>query len=89
MQTIADADDIIGVYDLHAYPGQAEVRSGSYSKLLASYKNHIPSDKQIILGEAGYKYWRTADSLLMAEYNRRLVNHPYTKGTDCNMLCYD
>jgi len=37
--------------DLHAYPGQAEVRSGSYSKLLASYKNHIPSDKQIILGE--------------------------------------
>jgi len=27
MQTIADADDIIGVYDLHAYPGQAEVRS--------------------------------------------------------------
>lgn len=89
MQTIADADDIIGVYDLHAYPGQAEVRSGSYSKLLASYKNYIPSDKQIILGEAGYKYWRTADSLLMAEYNRRLVNHPYTKGTDCNMLCYD
>ena len=41
------------------------------------------------MGEAGYKYWRDADSLLMAEYNRRVEGHPFTKGSDCNMLCYD
>ena len=25
----------------------------------------------------------------MAEYNRRVDGHPYTKGSDCNMLVYD
>lgn len=56
---------------------------------MAKYKRHIPEGKKILLGEAGYKYWREADSVLMAEYNRRVVGHPYTKGSDCNMLVYD
>lgn len=88
-QSVADADSLIGIYDIHAYPGQAEVRGGNYGEILARYKQHIPEGKKIVLGEAGYKYWREADSLLMAEYNRRVEGHPYTKGSDCNMLCYD
>lgn len=83
------ADSIIGLYDIHSYPGQAEIRSGSYYSLLKKYKELVPTDKQIILGEAGYKYWREADSTLMAEYNRRIEGHPFTKGSDCNMLVYD
>ena len=42
-----------------------------------------------MLGEAGFKYQQTEDSLLLAEYKRRVENHPFTKGSDCNMLCYD
>lgn len=87
--TVRTANGIIGLYDIHAYPGQAEVRSGSYRRLLERYRAIVPAGKQIILGEAGYKYWREADSLLMAEYNRRVEGHPYTKGSDCNMLVYD
>ena len=30
-----------------------------------------------------------SDSLLKAEYDRRVAGHPFTKGSDCNMLCYD
>lgn len=89
VQTVEHTDSIIGLYDIHAYPGQAEVRSGKYSELLKKYKSIVPKDKKIVLGEAGYKYWREADSLLMAEYNRRVENHPFTKGSDCNMLVYD
>ncbi len=88
-ETVKNADSIIGLYDIHAYPGQAEVLSGKYAGLLKEYKSLIPENKQIVLGEAGYKYWREADSLLMAEYNRRVENHPFTKGSDCNMLVYD
>ena len=84
-----DVDSLIGIYDVHAYPGQAEVRNGDYSAELLKYKQHVPAGKKIVLGEAGYKYWRSPDSLLMNEYNRRLKNHPFTKGTDCNMLVYD
>lgn len=87
--TAANLDSIIGIYDIHAYPGQIQVRDGSYRALLQGYKDLVPEGKKIILGEAGYKYWREPDSLLMAEYNRRVEDHPFTKGTDCNMLVYD
>ena len=88
-QTAKDADSLVGLYDLHAYPGQHEVRSGQYADILARHKEFVPEGKKIVLGEAGYKYWREADSLLMKEYNRRLEGHPFTKGSDSNMLVYD
>ncbi|MDH6309065.1 hypothetical protein M2451_001477 [Dysgonomonas sp. PFB1-18] len=88
-QTANDVDSIVGLYDLHAYPGQYEVRSGKYADILARHKEFVPKDKKIVLGEAGYKYWREADSLLMKEYNRRTEGHPFTKGSDSNMLVYD
>jgi hypothetical protein len=88
-QTVTDADSIIGLYDVHAYPGQFEVRHGDYVSLLDKYRKHIPQGKKIVLGEAGYKYSSKEDASLIAESKRRLVNHPFTKGSDCNMLCYD
>jgi hypothetical protein len=88
-QTVQDADSLVGVYDIHAYPGQSEVRKGDYAGILSKYRQAIPENKKIILGEAGFKYWREADSLLMKEYNRRVKEHPYTKGTDANMFVYD
>lgn len=88
-QAATDVDPLIGIYDVHAYPGQAEVRSGSYPAELLKYKQHVPAGKKIVLGEAGYKYWRQPDSLLMNEYNRRVKGHPFTNGSDCNMLVYD
>ncbi len=88
-QTANNLDSIIGLYDLHAYPGQHEVRSGQYADILVRHKEFVPKDKKVVLGEAGYKYWREADSLLMKEYNRRTEGHPFTKGSDSNMLVYD
>ncbi|GAB1416791.1 hypothetical protein MASR2M117_21970 [Paludibacter sp.] len=87
--TANELDSLVGIYDIHSYPGQHEVRNGNYFETLLQHKKDVPVNKKIVLGEAGYKYWRTADSLLMKEYNRRLINHPFTKGSDCNMLVYD
>jgi hypothetical protein len=88
-QTAQEADSVVGVYDIHAYPGQSEVRKGDYAGILSQYRQAIPENKKIILGEAGFKYWRTADSLLMKEFNRRLKGNPLTKGTDANLFVYD
>ena len=53
-------------------------------------KSNVPSGSRIVLGEAGYKYQGDpADSLYWNEYIRRCEGHPYTKGSDCNMLVYD
>ena len=88
-QCATELDSLIGIYDIHAYPGQHEVRSGSYADILARHKQWVPAGKNIILGEAGYKYRQAADSLLQAEYDRRVEGHPFTRGSDCNMLVYD
>lgn len=88
-KTASDVDHLVGVYNVHAYPGQHQVRSGQFTKVLAEHKAGVPEGKKIVLGEAGYKYWREADSLLMKEYLRRTENHPFTKGSDANMLVYD
>ncbi len=89
VQTVMAADSIVGIYDIHSYPGQHAVRSGKYGSLLSEFKSSIPERKKIVLGEAGFKYNQPEDSLLMQEYNKRVEGHPYTKGSDCNMLCYD
>ena len=88
-QTAQELDAHIGIYDIHSYPGQSEVRKGDYAGILSQYKKIVPENKKIILGEAGFKYWRTADSLLKKEYNRRVERHPLTKGSDANMFVYD
>lgn len=78
----------VGIYDMHAYPGQRYVRSGEFQKTLEALKAKV--DGPIILGEAGFKYFSDpADSVLAKEYWRRVEGHPFTKGSDCNMLVYD
>lgn len=89
-QSAEDADDLIGVYDVHSYPGQAQVRDGSYAQTLRSLSSLIPEGKKIVLGEAGYKYQTDPrDAELWEEYQKRVDGHPFTKGSDCNMLVYD
>lgn len=86
-QTAADLDSLVGLYDIHAYPGQQQVRSGAFADLLQEYR--IPEGKRLVLGEAGYKYWREEDAALQAENDRRAAASPYTQGTDSQMLCGD
>lgn len=86
-QTAADLDSLVSLYDIHAYPGQHQVRSGAFAQLLKAFR--VPEGKRLVLGEAGYKYWREEDALLQAECDRRAVLHPFTKGTDSQMLCGD
>ncbi len=88
-QTAKRADDIVGLYDVHAYPGQYDIRSGRMRPELAEYIAAKPANKPIVLGEAGYKYYDAEDAHLLEEYRKRCANHPFTKGSDCNMLVYD
>ncbi|MEG2061339.1 MAG: hypothetical protein RRY33_05725 [Alistipes sp.] len=88
-RSAADMGDNIGLYDIHAYPGQQQVRSGRFAQSLQKARAQVPAGKQLILGEAGYKYTIQEDSVLKVEYDRRVQGHPFTKGSDCNMLCYD
>ena len=87
--TAGDLDDLVGIYDVHAYPGQQEVRSGSYLDKLKSLKALVPEGKRIILGEAGFKYENSEDSLLYKENRRRAEEHSYAGVEDCNMMVYD
>jgi hypothetical protein len=44
-QTAEDVDSLIGLYDVHAYPGQSEVRKGDYAEILSAHKQAVPENK--------------------------------------------
>ena len=88
-RTASEIDDIVGIYDVHAYPGQTEVRDGSYAKKLRALRAFVPEGKRIILGEAGFKYENPEDSLMLKENFRRADEHPFAGGIDSNMMVYD
>ena len=69
----------IGIYDVHAYPGQHEVRSGAYAEKLRRIRAEVPTGKKLILGEAGYKYSAPEDSLLKAEYDDARRRHAFER----------
>ena len=88
-RTADELDDIVGIYDVHAYPGQDEVRNGSYFKELKTLRASVPAGKRIILGEAGFKYENKEDSLLYIENMRRAEEHSFAGPSDSNMMIYD
>lgn len=88
-RTAEELEEVTGIYDVHSYPGQAEVRNGSYLENLKTLKALVPEGKRIILGEAGFKYENPEDSLLLKENKRRAQEHPFAGASDCNMMVYD
>lgn len=69
--TVERMDSIIGLYDIHTYPTKSDVNSGAYGEMLAAYRRAIPENKQIVMGEVGFKYHKKKDSLLYRENLRR------------------
>lgn len=88
-RTVEDMDELVGIYDVHAYPGQTEVRDGSYARRLKALREAVPAGKRMILGEAGFKYDKPGDELLLQENLARAEAHPYAGGADSNMMVYD
>ncbi|MCI1778326.1 MAG: hypothetical protein LKI53_00020 [Bacteroidales bacterium] len=83
------ADSLTGIYDIHSYPGQYEVRYGDFEKNLVSLRKQVPAGKKILLGEAGYKYYKPEDSLLALKSTELIAGHKLTLGSDCNLFVYD
>jgi len=81
-----DLGEDIGLYDIHVYPKQLIVRNGDYTTMLQAYRDATPADKQIVLGEIGFKYTEV-DADLKAENEAAIAADPYA-GEDSNMMIY-
>lgn len=88
-ETAASLDSITGLYDIHCYPGQHYVRSGGFGRDVARVRSIVPEGRKFIFGEGGYKYYNAEDAALLEECRRRVEGHPFTEGSDCNMLVTD
>lgn len=88
----SEIDSLVGVYEIHAYPGYKQVRSGEFARMFREVVQNVPKGKKIILGEAGYKPGREEDSLENKSHFERLQATPLIEnkeGADCNMRVYD
>lgn len=83
----ADFGDQMALYDIHSYPTKSFVNGDNYLGILKAYKNSIPANKQIVVGEIGLKYY-DSDSDLQEENARRIEVDPYASD-DSNMFAFD
>lgn len=82
-----DFGDQMGLYDIHSYPTKSFVNGDNYLGVLKAYKNSIPANKQIVVGEIGLKYY-DGDESLQADNMERINADPYSSD-DSNMFVYD
>lgn len=84
-------DSLTGLYEIHAYPGFHQVRSGKFAQMLRDVMKEVPSGKRLVLGEAGFKTWRREDSLRDKIHKELLDKTPLIRskdGADCSMSVY-
>lgn len=79
----------IGLYDIHTYPSKSTVNSGAYTDIICAYKQSIPADKKIVMGEIGFKFVAPEDSLFQQENLRRAMAKPHASMDDSQMFVYD
>lgn len=79
----------IGLYDIHTYPSKVTVNSGVYTDIIRAYKQFVPQDKKIVMGEIGFKFVEPADSLYLRENLRRAEAKPHASIDDSQMFVYD
>ncbi|GAA6359711.1 hypothetical protein [Bacteroides uniformis] len=79
----------IGLYDIHTYPSKSTVNSGAYTDIIRAYKQSVPADKKIVMGEIGFKFVAPEDSLFQQENLRRAEAKPHASMDDSQMFVYD
>lgn len=88
-RSVKSLDGVIGVYDIHTYPSKITVNSGEYSNILKAYKDAVPDNKPIVMGEIGLKFVEKQDEALMNENIERAKVKPYASVEDSQMFVYD
>lgn len=63
-KTASDIGNIIGLYDIHTYPSKYTVNTNQYYEIIKSYRDCVPANHKIIMGEIGLKYVAPEDKAL-------------------------
>lgn len=88
-RTHQDLGDAVGLYDIHTYPSKVTVNSEEYSRIIRAYKEKVPENTPIIMGEIGFKFVEDEDSDLNKENIARAKAKPYASVEDSQMFVYD
>lgn len=86
-RAINDIGTNMGLYDIHVYPKQLIVRNGEYTNMLKAYRDVLPANERIVLGEIGFKY-DEVDAVLKERNEEAIKADPYA-GDDSNMMIYE
>ncbi len=84
---VNDLDANIGLYDVHIYPDHEFVHSGKYAEDMQIFRDSIPANKRIVLGEIGFKYGRKETDFRTR--NMKALKNDSFASPDSNMLIYN
>ena len=54
--TVKEINNIVGAYDYHLYPGNDQVENDKFYNTTLAYKKLLPTDKDALITELGFKY---------------------------------
>ena len=88
-KTASDIGNIIGLYDIHTYPSKYTVNTNQYYEIIKSYRDCVPANHKIIMGEIGLKYVAPEDKALNELNRLRAETYKYASIEDSQMSVYD
>lgn len=82
------ANNAIGLYDIHTYPGKGEVNTGLYSDIIGAYHKQMPEGHKMIMGEIGLKF-HAKDPVFDSINKARIAKVPHASESDSQMFVFD
>lgn len=88
-RSATELGDVVGLYDIHTYPSKYTINTNQYYDIIKAYRDKVPADRKIIMGEIGLKYVAPEDETLNDLNIRRAKAAPYASIDDSQMSVYD
>ena len=88
-RSVSELGNMIGLYDIHTYPSKYTVSTNQYYDIIKAYRDCVPAEDKIIIGEIGLKYVAPEDKNLNELNISRAKSAKYASLDDSQMSVYD
>jgi len=82
--TVKEINNIVGAYDYHLYPGNDQVENDKFYNTTLAYKKLLPTDKDALITELGFKYLTDSPKGILNEQLKSA--DPYADVSACEMV---
>lgn len=84
--TVREVDAKMGSYCYHLYPANDQVENGKFLKTMIAYKKLLPTTKDALITELGFKYYPASAK---GTLNQQLIDADIYAADNANLMVYE